>query len=94
MAEPGHNVLGGNSADQLRAYVVRIEQLNNDIRDLNVDKREIYAEVKACGFDKRVIRHLVARRLLDPTERAEGDALLELYEQILTTGTTVDPLED
>lgn len=93
MTESTHNALAGNSADQLRGYIHRIERLDVEITELNGDKREVYAEVKACGFDKKIMRQLIARRRLDAGELEEADALLELYEQVLKTGTTVDPLD-
>lgn len=87
-----HNALGGNSADQLRAYIVRVERLEGEIDDLNADKREVYAEAKACGFDKKTMRKLIIRRKKDGQEIQDEDALLELYETAMNS-VVRDPLE-
>ena len=94
MTQSGHNVLGGSSADQLRGCVRRIEKLDDEIKDLNHEKREVYREVHACGFDKRVVRQLITRRKWEADEREEADALLALYEKILLTGSSVSPLDN
>lgn len=87
-----HNSIGGVAADQLRAYITRIERLEEEVSGLNADKREIYAEAKAAGFDKKTMRKLIIRRSKDETEIYEEDALLELYEAALFKPEPVDPL--
>lgn len=91
--EKHHNSLGGSGADQLRAYVARIERLEEEIKGLNDDKREIYAEAKSCGFDKATLRKLIARRRKASNDLQEEDALLELYEAAIAAPPK-DPLED
>ncbi len=80
MPADGLHNLGGHAAEQLLTYLSRIERLEGEIAELNDDKREVYAEAKACGFDKAILRKLVARRRKDRSELQEEDALLELYE--------------
>jgi len=46
----GHN---GIAADQLKAFVERIERLNDEIAALNTDKSEIYAEAKGSGSETK-----------------------------------------
>ena len=77
--------LGDNSlaADQLSAYVSRVERLEGEIKDRNDDKGEVYAEAKACGLCKKTLRKLIARRQKDSAEVREEDALLELYESAI-----------
>lgn len=93
MTDDASHSMGGNSADQLRGYIHRIERLETEIDELNADKREVYAEIKACGFCKKTLRKLVIRRRKDRSELEEEDALLDLYEQVLSARTP-DPLED
>ena len=93
-----HNALGGNSADQLRAYVSRVERLEEEIKGLNDGKREIYQEAKACGFVVRTLKKLIARRRKDRSDVIEEDDLLDLYEQAMTVigprKKILDPLEE
>ena len=42
--------------NQLRAIVERIEQVEDEIKDLTEAKKEIYAEAKSNGFDVKVLR--------------------------------------
>lgn len=64
---------------QLRAFVERIERIEADIKELNADKSEVYKELRACGYDVRAVRAVVAKRKLDTDERAERDAMFDLY---------------
>lgn len=68
--------------DQLRAFVERIERMEEEKKAIADDIREIYAEAKGNGFDTKVLRTLIKRRKQDANERAEQDALLELYEGV------------
>lgn len=65
--------------DQLKAFVRRIEALDDEIKVLNEDKSEVYAESKANGFDNKILRKVVAERRKGAAEREEQDALFQLY---------------
>ena len=41
--------------------------------------RSVYAEAKAGGFDPATIRRVVALRRVPSEERAEAEAMLDLY---------------
>jgi uncharacterized protein (UPF0335 family) len=67
------------AGDQLRAIVERIERVEEEIKELNEAKREIYLEAKSNGFDVKVIREVVRLRKQDQKQRDELDELLEVY---------------
>lgn len=67
------------AGDQLRAFVQRIERLEEEISALNSDKSEVYKEAKSGGWSVKVLRKVVAARRLDSAEREEIDALFDLY---------------
>lgn len=69
--------------DQIKAFVRRIESLEDEIGALNTDKSEVYKEAKANGFDTKVLRKVIAARRQDHAERLEQDALFELYMEAL-----------
>jgi uncharacterized protein (UPF0335 family) len=71
------------NAGHLRAFIERIERLNEEKAQLGEDIKEVYAEAKGNGFDVKTIRKIVALRKLDPDERREQDALLEIYLEAL-----------
>lgn len=77
MTGPGHN--SGIAVDQLRSIIERVERLDEEIKALNADKRDIYAEAKGFGFDVLAIKQIVRMRAQDASVRQEREAILELY---------------
>jgi uncharacterized protein (UPF0335 family) len=73
--------------DQITAFVQRIERIEEDVKDLNRDKAEIYAEAAGNGFDTKVLRKVIAIRRQDHAERMEQEAILELYLAALGMGS-------
>jgi len=71
------------AADQLKAFIERIERLEEEKAGIAGDIREIYAEAKGNGFDTKAIRKIIAIRKKDHAERQEEEAILELYMQAL-----------
>jgi uncharacterized protein (UPF0335 family) len=67
------------AGDQLRAIVERIEHVEDEIKELNEAKKEIYLEAKSNGFDVKVIREIVRLRKQDQKDREELDELLDVY---------------
>lgn len=65
--------------DQLKAFVERIERLEEEKQALAEDIKEVYAEAKGNGFDTKTLRTVVRLRKQDTSERAEQEALLDLY---------------
>ncbi len=75
--------VGGVTAGQLRAFVERVERLEEEKAALTADIREVYAEAKAHGFDVKTMRQIVRLRKIDSDDRAEQEALLDLYKRAL-----------
>ncbi len=67
------------SAGQLRAFVERIERLEEEKKAIAEQIKEVYAEAKANGFDSRTMRKVVTLRKKPAEERQEEEALLDLY---------------
>jgi uncharacterized protein (UPF0335 family) len=65
--------------DQLRAFIERIERMEEEKAAIAADIKEIYAEAKGNGFDTKILRKIVTIRKQDANERAEQEAILELY---------------
>jgi uncharacterized protein (UPF0335 family) len=74
----GHNI-GGVDGARLRAFVERIEKVEEEIRGLNDDKKDIYAEAKGTGYDPKIIKKVVAMRRMDRDKRREEEEILDLY---------------
>ena len=71
--------VGGVAAGQLRAFVERIERLEEEKKALAGDIKEVYAEAKGNGFDTKILRKVISIRKLEDAERQEQESLLELY---------------
>lgn len=76
-------VNGGVAGDQLRAFVERIERLEEEKKQIADDVKDVYAEAKANGFDTKILRQVVRLRKQEPGERQEQEAILDLYLQAL-----------
>ena len=69
--------------DQLRAFVERIERMEDEKKAIADDIKEIYAEAKGNGFDTKVLRQIIRIRKQDHNERMEQEAILDLYMSAL-----------
>ena len=77
---------GGIAAQRLRSFIERVERLEEEKAELAADIREVYAEAKGDGFDVKTMRQIVRLRKLDSSDRAEQEALLDLYKAALGLG--------
>jgi uncharacterized protein (UPF0335 family) len=69
--------------DHLRAFIERIERLEEEKKVIADDVRDVYAEAKANGFDVKALRTIVRLRKQDENERKEHEAILETYMHAL-----------
>ena len=67
--------------DQLKSIVERIERLEEEKKTIQDDIKEVYAEAKGNGYDVKILRKVVAIRKRDADERAQEEAILDLYLQ-------------
>src|ERR1022692_4023579 len=65
--------------DQLKAFVERIERLEEEKKAISDDIRDVYAEAKGNGYDVKAMRAVVRLRKQDINERKEQEAVLETY---------------
>lgn len=71
------------AAGQLRAFIERIERLEEDKQAIADDIKEVFAELKGTGFDTKAVRTLIRLRKKDQAERQEEEAILDLYKAAL-----------
>jgi len=74
------NDAGGVSGQRLKAFIERIERLEEEKAALADDVKDIFAESKAVGFDVKTIRKVIRLRKMDKEKRQEEEELLELYK--------------
>jgi len=82
MANPDLN--GGDNettvaASQLKAFLERIERMEEEKAAIASDIKEIYAEAKGNGFNTKLLRKLVTARKKDAEELKSERAVLGLY---------------
>ncbi|HET9414026.1 MAG TPA: DUF2312 domain-containing protein [Pseudolabrys sp.] len=65
--------------DQLKAFVERIERLEEEKKATSGDIRDVYAEAKGTGFDTKALRTIVRLRKLNTDERREQQEVLDTY---------------
>jgi uncharacterized protein (UPF0335 family) len=82
MADASHDTYSV-TADELRQFIERIEQLEAEKKDLADQQKEVMAEAKGRGYDTKALRKIVALRKMKPDDLAEEEAVLEVYKQAL-----------
>ena len=72
----GRNTVSGR---QLLAFIERIEQINEALKQLREDKSLVFAEAKAAGFTPPRMRDVIKRRAAKPADLEEAQAQLDMY---------------
>lgn len=71
---------------QLRAFIERIERLEEEKKTISDDVKEVYSEAKNSGFDTKAIRTIIRLRKKEDRERQEEEAMIDLYKDALGMG--------
>ena len=69
----------GSSKEHLRAFIKRIERLEEEKKAIADDIREVFAEAKSMGFDVKAVRKILSIRKKEPHIREEEEAVLQTY---------------
>lgn len=65
--------------EQLISYLQRIENLEEEKKNLQQDIKEVLLDAKTNGFDPKILRKVLRIRRMDPQERFEEEELIESY---------------
>jgi uncharacterized protein (UPF0335 family) len=71
------------TADEIRQFVERFENLEAEKADIADQQKEVMAEAKARGYDTKALRKIIALRKREPDDIAEEQAILEMYAEAL-----------
>ena len=71
------------SADELRQFIERFEQLEAEKKDIAEQQKDLMAEAKGRGYDTKVMKKIVALRKRKPADLAEEEMVLETYKAAL-----------
>lgn len=69
--------------DCLRNFIERVERLEEEKQALMSDLREVFAEMKAAGYDTRVVKRLIRERRRDQHERLEEESVYATYAKAI-----------
>lgn len=72
--------IGGVAGKRLRAFLERVERLEEEKKGLADDIKEIFAEAKGTGFDVKIMRKILRLRKMEPQKVREEDELTQLYK--------------
>ena len=72
--------------DRLRLLIERVERLEEEKKGIADDIKDVYGEAKAVGYDAKIMRKVVALRKMKPDDRAEMEAILDVYKAALGLG--------
>lgn len=76
-------VNGGVAADQLRAFIERIQRLEDEAKTIKEDIKDVFGEAKSMGFDVKIMRMVLRILKQDKDERMEQESVLDTYLQAL-----------
>jgi uncharacterized protein (UPF0335 family) len=71
------------TADELRQFIERYEQLEAEKKDVTENQKELMAEIKGRGYDGKVVKKVIALRKRTPEDIAEEEAITEMYKAAL-----------
>ncbi|MHA1574547.1 MAG: DUF2312 domain-containing protein [Alphaproteobacteria bacterium] len=74
---------GGIAKDQLQAFVQRIERLEDEMKNLRDDTKEVFDEAKASGFDTKILKTVIKLKKMDPEKRQQEEEMIQVYEEAL-----------
>lgn len=69
----------GVARDQLRAFIERIERLEEEKKTIADDIKDVYGEAKGMGFIPAMLKKVIALRKKDEQQRQEEEAILDTY---------------
>lgn len=75
--------LNSVNTQELRQYIERIERVEEEMDAIKSDRKDIYAEVKAVGYDTKAVRKIVRLRKMDKMKRDEEELILDTYKSAL-----------
>ena len=71
------------TADELRQFIERAEHLEAEKKHIAEQISEVMAEAKGRGYDTKALRTLLKMRKQNRDQRAEEEAILDLYKSAL-----------
>ena len=71
------------SGGELKAFIERVERLEEAKQEAADQIKEVMAEAKGQGYDTKIMRKIIALRKREADDIAEEEAVLEMYRSAL-----------
>ena len=71
--------INSNSATRLKSIIERVENLEEEKKNINNDIKDVLGEASAEGFDAKILRKIVSMRKKPKAERENEETILETY---------------
>lgn len=71
------------AADELRAFIERVEKLEDERSVLAEDIKSVKAEAKSRGYNMKTFAEMLKLRAMEKAERDEREALRQIYASAL-----------
>ncbi|CAA0129794.1 Uncharacterised protein [Starkeya nomas] len=81
--QPLSDAAAGFAKEQLKSFIERIERLEEEKKTIADDIKDAFLEAKGMGFDVTALREVLKIRKQDADQRAEHEAILDLYLQAM-----------
>ncbi len=65
--------------NQLKAFVERLERLEEEKKAIQNDIKEVMSEAKSDGFEPKILKKVIALRKMDPEERKRMELMIATY---------------
>ena len=82
----GHNsgaAEGGIAADRLRSIIDRHIRLEEEVKALRSDQKDIMSEAKSAGFCPKTIKQIIKIMNSDPAKVEEEEQIFDIYRKAL-----------
>jgi uncharacterized protein (UPF0335 family) len=67
------------TADELRQFIEQYERCEDEKKQIAEHQRDLLAAAKGRGYDTAILREIIKLRKMAPDERAEKEAILQVY---------------
>lgn len=78
--------------DRLRLLIERAERLLEEEKGIRDDKKDVFLEAKAQGYNPKIMRKIIRLRAMPADDRHTEEAELELYKAALGMSFDETPL--
>ncbi len=69
----------GVAKEQLKKFIERIERLEEEMKNLRQDIKEVFDEAKITGFDVPALKQVLKMKKVDPEKREMHEMMVKTY---------------